>query len=292
MKNINKYKKQLIPWLFLSPAIFIFSWLKFTPIIKGMTMSFYNVNFYSGDKFVGLDNFSRALSDIQLHNAVGNTLVYVIVSTILSCIIAFAVALALQEQARHIKIIRTAIFIPAVTSVAIIAEIWRIAFYPVPYGVINTIIGWFSIEPQGFLSDPDQALLTVILLQVWKSVPYNMVIFLAGLSGVSRDLYDAASVDGANIWRKIWHVTIPGLVPAISVVVMLSFIRGFRVFAEIYTTTGGGPGGSTEVIMTHVFKAGFERFDYGYATAISFLLLVFTLFLTLAHTKIMSRFNY
>ncbi len=292
MKNIMMHKKIFVPWLFLAPAIIIFAWLKFTPIIKGVAMSFYDVNFYAGDTFVGLDNFARAFSDIQLHNAVGNTLIYVAVSTVLSCIFAFAVALALQEQARHIKIIRTAIFIPAVTSVAIIAEIWRIVFYPVSYGAVNSVIGWFGIEAQGFLSSPDQSLFTVILMQVWKSVPYNMVIFLAGLSGVNRELYDAASVDGASYWRKIWHVTIPGLIPAISVVLMLSFIRGFRVFAEVYTTTGGGPAGSTEVIMTHVFKTGFEQFDYGYATAVSALLLAFTLALTLVHTKVMSRFNY
>lgn len=135
------------------------------------------------------------------------------------------------------------------------------------------------------------ALFTVILLQVWKTIPYNMVILIAGLAGINKELYDAANVDGASPWRKIWHVTLPGLVPAISVVLMLSFIRGFRVFTEVYTTTGGGPAGSTEMIMTHIFKTGFDRLDYGYAAAVSFLLFAFTVFLTIAHIFIKSRFE-
>ncbi|MGA1834079.1 carbohydrate ABC transporter permease [Rhizobium wenxiniae] len=103
--------------------------------------------------------------------------------------------------------------------------------------------------------------------------------------------YDAASVDGASAFRKLWHVTIPGLVPAFSVVVMLSLIRGFRVFTEVYTTTGGGPANATEVIMTNIFKAGFERFDYGYAAAVSFLLFAFTVCLTIVHVSVKNRID-
>lgn len=279
------------PWLFLAPALVVFTWFKFIPIAKGLVMSFYKMKFVGSDEWVGLANFERALSDSALHTAVGHTLVYVLSSTLAGGAFAFAVALLLQGQALHIRIIRTAIFIPAVTSVAILAEIWRILFYPAGTGVMNNFLGNFGIEPQGWMADPDQALFVVILLQVWKSVPYNMVIFIAGLAGINRELYDAADVDGASEWRKLWHVTLPSLIPAFSVVIMLSFIRGFRVFTEVYTTTGGGPAGSTEVIMTNIFKTGFERIDYGYAAAVSFLLFAFTVSLTVLHVFIKSRID-
>lgn len=284
-------RRWLVPWLFLAPALIVFTWFKFVPIVKGLIMSFYKIKFFGDDEFVGLANFQRTLTDTQLHDAVINTFIYVGSSTVCGVILAFAVALLLQGQARHIRIIRTAIFIPAVTSVAILAEVWRILFYPASTGVVNYILGFVGIEAQGWMSDPNMALFTVILLQVWKTIPYNMVILIAGLAGINKELYDAANVDGASPWRKIWHVTLPGLVPAISVVLMLSFIRGFRVFTEVYTTTGGGPAGSTEMIMTHIFKTGFDRLDYGYAAAVSFLLFAFTVCLTIAHIFIKSRFE-
>lgn len=226
-----------------------------------------------------------------MHAATLNTLIYVVVTTLAGGMLAFAVAMVLEGQARHIRLIRTAIFFPAVTSIAVLAEIWRILFYPGTTGVVNQMLGVFGVAPQGFMSDPDQALFIVILLQIWKNVPYNMVIFIAGLAGINRELYDAADVDGASPLRKLSHVTIPGLVPAFSVVIMLSLIRGFRVFTEIYTTTGGGPAGATEVIMTSIFKTGFERFDYGYASAVSFLLFAFTVTLTIVHVTVKNRID-
>ena len=281
----------MIPWLFLAPALIVFTWFKFIPIVKGLIMSFYKIKFFGADQWVGLANYERALSDAALQAAASNTLIYVLSSTLAGGTIAFAVALLLQGQATHIRIIRTAIFFPAVTSVAILAEIWRILFYPASTGIVNSLLGLFGMEPGGWLSDPNQALFTVILLQVWKNVPYNMVIFIAGLAGVNRELYDAADVDGANAWRKLWHVTMPALIPAFSVVIMLSFIRGFRVFTEVYTTTGGGPAGRTEVIMTHIFKTGFERLDYGYAAAVSFMLFAFTVGLTVFHILVKNRID-
>lgn len=279
----------IVPWLFLAPALIVFTWFKFVPVVKGLIMSFYKIKFVGADQWVGLANFKRMLTDTALHAAVAHTFTYVISSTIAGVVLSFAVALLLDKPATHIKIIRTAIFFPAVTSVAVLAEIWRIIFYPASGGVVNGILGLFGAGPYGWMSDPNQALFTVILLQIWKSVPYNMVIFIAGLAGINRELYDAADVDGAGPWSKMWHVTIPGLIPAFSVVIMLSFIRGFRVFTEVYTTTGGGPSGRTSMIMTHIFTAGFERLDYGYAAAISFVLFAFTVLLTVAHVFIKNK---
>ncbi len=284
-----KRKRALIPWLFLAPALVIFSWFKFIPMIQGLVMSFYKVNFNQPDEWVGFDNFTRAFADVELHAAVVNTLLYVLVTMFAAAILAFFLAMLLEGPARHLRFIRTAIFLPAVTSAAIVAEMWRILFNPTPNGVVNHILSWFGVADQGFLASSDQALGVIMLLHIWKAVPYNMVIFIAGLAGISRDLYDAANVDGANWWNRLRYVTLPGMIPALSVVLMLSFIRGFRVFAEVYATTGGGPSNATEMIMTHIYKLGFEQFDYGYASAVSFLLFAFTVVLTICHLTLKKR---
>jgi multiple sugar transport system permease protein len=263
-----------------------FAWFKFIPMVKGLEMSFYKVSFGSESTWIGLDNFRRILTDTELHHATLNTLLYVGVTVLASAVIAFILALVLEGPSRHLRFIRTAIFLPAVTSAAIVAEIWRILFFPNETGVVNSMLGWFGVSPLGFLSDPKQSMATLMLLHIWKHVPYDIVIFVAGLATINRELYDAASVDGASAWDKLLYVTLPGMTGTIGIVVMLGVIRGVRVFTEVYATTGGGPAGSTEMIMTHVYKIGFDQFDYGYASAVSFLLFLFTVVLTTTYLVI------
>jgi multiple sugar transport system permease protein len=261
----------------------VFTWFKFIPMAKGFQMSLYRVKFGDDWEWVGVENFQRVLGDESLRAAVGHTLLYVLVTISVSAILAILLALALQGPARHLRILRTAMFLPAVTSAAVLAEVWRVLYAPTPDGVVNTILNWFGISAQGFLSDPVQALPALMVMGIWKHLPYDTVIFVAGLAGVNRDLYDAAAVDGASAWDRFLHVTLPGLAPSITVVLTLGFIRGFRVFTEVYATTGGGPAGASEVVMTHIYKQGFVELDYGYAAAASCLLFVFTAFTTVVY---------
>jgi multiple sugar transport system permease protein len=274
--ELRRWKRAAAPWLFLAPALVVFTLFKYIPMVKGLDMSFYKVNFGAPWDWVGWDNFRRASEDADLHAAVLHTAVYVFCTVLLSATLGFAMALLLEGPARHLRIIRTAIFLPAVTSAAVLAEIWRILLSPTPYGAVNTIIGWLGMVPAEFFDRPDQALGSLIAMATWKTIPYDMMIFLAGLSGVNRELHEAAAIDGANGLKRLWYVTIPSMRHAFVIVGVLGFIRGFRVFTEVYATTGGGPAGATEVIMTHVYKIGFVQFDYGYAAAVSFLVFAFT----------------
>jgi multiple sugar transport system permease protein len=133
-----------------------------------------------------------------------------------------------------------------------------------------------------FLDSPHSALWSVMIVGVWTGAPYNMVIILAGLTGVDRSLYEAAAVDGASVWHRLRHITLPALRPAITIVLTLAAIRSLRIFTEVYVLTGGGPAGSTEVWMTRVFSLGFQRNDIGVASAAAMLLLAVTLLLTVA----------
>jgi len=275
--------RRFVPWLFLAPALSAFAWFKFVPMLKGLELSFYKVNFAREHEWVGLANFMRAAGDGALHAAALNTTLYVVVTVLASALIGFLLALVLEGPARHLAFIRTAMFLPAVTSAAILAEVWRILFFPTGDGVVNAMLGLAGVGAQGFLADPRQALGTLMLLHIWKAVPYDTVIFVAGLATIDRELYDAAAVDGAGRLAVLRYVTFPSMLPTIAIVLMLGLIRGFRVFAEVYATTGGGPAGATEMIMTHIYKIGFDQFDYGYASAVSFLLFILTVALTVLY---------
>jgi multiple sugar transport system permease protein len=283
MTTRRRSRFRITPWLFLAPALIVFTWFKFIPMAKGLVMSFHKVGFGGSDTYVGWHNFERALTDAALRDAAGRTLLYVFFTVLLSASLALLLAQALQGTARHMRFIRTAMFLPAVTSAAVAAEVWRILYAPTPDGVINALLGFIGIGPQGFWADPSQALAALIGMHVWKHVPYDTVIFVAGLAGINSELYDAAAVDGANAWQRFTAVTLPGLAPAITVICTLGFIRGFRVFTEVYATTGGGPAGSTEVVMTQIYKQGFQELDYGFAAAASTLLFLFTAALTAAY---------
>ncbi|OLV16698.1 carbohydrate ABC transporter permease [Deinococcus marmoris] len=273
-------RETLVAWAFLLPALLAFAYFKFLPMLKGIQFSFYKVNFGGENTWVGWNNFRTVLGDPAFRLAIWHTVVNGIAVAVISAAIALVVALALQGGTRSVHFVRSAIFLPAVTSVAIVAEIFKLLYYPSAQGPLNMLLGYVGIAPQPFFSSPDTALASLIGMQVWKAVPYDTAIFIAGLATINRDLYDAANVDGASPWQRFMNVTLPGLAPTLTIILTLAIIRGFRVFTEVYTTTGGGPGGATDVVMTRIYKLGFETFDYGLASAASTLMFIVTAVLT------------
>jgi multiple sugar transport system permease protein len=276
----RRHGRWLTPWLFLAPALAFFAAFKFWPSIWGVWLSLFKVQPYLGDEWVGLANFTRAIGDETLRAAVGHTVLDAAVQVAGSMLVGFLLALLLEAPARHVRVLRTAVFLPAVTAMVAVAELWHALLFPGRYGAVNSLVGDLGLDPLPFLSSPHSSLWTVILVQIWKHAPYDMVIFIAGLVGIDRQLYEQASIDGANAWQRLWAVTLPSLRPITTIVLILGMIRGLRVFTEIYVLTGGGPGGSTESIVTYVFKNTVVNSDAGYSSAISALLLITTIILT------------
>ena|SRR5579859_7617000 len=269
------------PWLFLAPALAFFGMFKFWPSLEGMYLSLFHVQPYLGDQWVGLANFQEAFEDPDLRAAVGHTVLDAAVQVGGSILVGFLLALLLEGPARHLRILRTAVFLPAVTAMVAVAELWGALLFPGQYGAVNSLLGHVGLGPLPFVSNPDSALWTVMLVQIWKSAPYDMVIFIAGLVGIDHELYEAASIDGAGAWQRLRAVTLPALRPVTTIVLVLGLIRGLRVFTEIAVLTpGGGPGGSTESIVTLTYKTTVIGNDTGYAAAISTLLLFATIILT------------
>src|SRR6266545_4774381 len=239
-----------VAWLFLLPALLLFTYFKFIPMARAVQLSFYEV-LYKGDVWVGNANYREVVTDSSFLSAIWHTVELAVGQTAGSIVLGLFLALLLEGQARYLWFIRSAVFLPTVAAMAVVAEVWRVLYYPASVGI-------------------------------WRGAPYDMMIFLAGLAGVDRTLYEAAAVDGANVLRRIWHVTFPALRPVFAILMTLAAIRGLRVFTEVYLLTGGAPNGSTEVLMTLIFKLGLERGELGVAAAGSMVLLGATVVLTVA----------
>ncbi|MFI7600200.1 carbohydrate ABC transporter permease [Actinoplanes sp. NPDC049681] len=272
----------VLPWLFLLPALILFSVFKFVPMARAVDMSFHEVRPYLGDRWTGADNYSTIVTDAAFRDAVRHTVVLAAGQTAGSLIVGLVLALLLEGTARHLWFVRTAVFLPTVAAMAVVAEVWRVLYYPAPEGLLNSVLGMFGAGPSAFLNAEDTSLWSVMAVGIWRGAPYDMMIFLAGLAGVDRALYEAAGADGAGPLRRLWHVTLPALRPVLVILLTLAAIRGLRVFTEIFLLTNGGPNGSTEVLMTLIYKLGLERNELGVAAAGSMVLLGASVILTLA----------
>jgi multiple sugar transport system permease protein len=273
-------RRGVLPWLFLAPGLLLALVFKFLPMGKGIWLSFFDVRPFLGDQWVGLDNYTRVLTDHRFQEAIGHTLLLGLGQSLGGIVVGFLLALLLEGQARSLKLVRTAVFLPVVTATAVVGEMWRLLYYPTSDGMINHALGFLGLGPVQFLDNPDTALWATMAMSIWMLAPYNMVIILAGLAGVDRTLYEAAAMDGVSLWQRLRHVTLPAIRPALGIVLTLAAIRGLRVFTEVYVLTGGGPAGSTDVWMTRAYTLGFTRNDIGGASAASVVLLCVTLLLT------------
>ncbi|MEN8874893.1 MAG: sugar ABC transporter permease [Pacificibacter sp.] len=267
-------------WMFLAPALLLFIYFKFIPMAQGIRMSFQDVSPFLGNTWIGFENYIEVLTNDRFHQAVRNTIVLGAGQSFGAVIVGFILALLLEGPSRTLWFVRTAVFLPVVTASAVVGEIWRIIYYPAADGFLNKVIGLFGIDPIRYLEDTSVALYAVMTVGIWSSAPYYMVIFLAGLAGVDRSLYEAAAIDGARMRHRILYVTIPALRPAIMIVSILAAVRALRIFTDVWVLTGGGPAGSTQVWMTQIYTQGFERNNLGVASVASILLLIASVLLT------------
>ncbi len=272
----------LTAWLFLTPALVLFTYFKFLPMLQGLKMSFFEVRPYLGDRYVGLDNYRQMTTDPNFTKAIWQTILLAVGTTTGSILLGFVLALLVEGQARHLWLVRSAAFLPVVTTMAVVAEVWRIMYYPGRGGVLNTILGWVGVGPEPFLTSEHTALGSVMLVGIWRGAPYDMMIFLAGLASVDRNLYESAAVDGASRWRRFRHVTLPALRGVGTILFTLAALRGLRSFTEVFLLTNGAPNGSTEVLMTLIYKLGLERGELGVAAAGSMVLFIATAGVTIA----------
>jgi multiple sugar transport system permease protein len=266
--------------VFLLPALVGLLLFRLWPVLSALDASLYDVNLISAKRtFVGLDNYSRALTDPAVAISVHNTLTYAIAKVGLQVVGGLALAVLVNRAGRAIWLVRSAIFLPAVTSLVVAATLWLLLLQP-DQGLLNGLLSSLRLPRQPFLQDTHQALPSIIAMMTWKDMGLSMLFFLAGLQGIPEVYYDAARIDGAAAWARFVHVTLPLLRGTLAFVLIIETVNALRVFAPIYVMTHGGPADATSVVVYQIYEQAFPLNSVGYASALSVLLLFFTVVVT------------
>lgn len=273
---------QALPYVgMVTPALVIFVLFFIVPLLFTAKYSFYNwTNFSSEIRFSGLENYKLLFSNKSLTKGIANTLQYAIINVLLQSLIALPVSVALNSRLKGRNIYRAVYFCPAVLSTLVVGYLWKFLLSNTDYGFVNQVLTGLGLSKVNFLGNGKIAMWSIILIEVWQWFGWAMVIYLGNLQSISEDLYEAAEVDGANGWSRFWHVTVPGLAPAIKINLVTGMISGLKVFDIVVSTTNGGPAHQTETILTLMFTK-FSDGNYGYASAFGMVFLVVSMALAL-----------
>jgi multiple sugar transport system permease protein len=245
-------------------------------------------NIVSAPTFVGLDNYAALLRDDSFRLALRNTLAYLGLVTPIAVVIAATLAILINETGRFRELFRIAYFLPVVTSMAAVALLWKWLYQPT-FGLFNYLLGRLGVDGLNWLGDERTALLSVALMMVWKGLGFHIVLFLAGLQTIPEHLYEAAAIDGAGRWQRIWHVTVPLLKPTTVFVCITSMASALQLFLPVYLMTGGGPAHASSVLALLVWEHAFKFLNAGYASAIASIMFAMMMAITVAQLKLFQR---
>jgi multiple sugar transport system permease protein len=256
------------------------------PVVVSVVLAFTSYDVLSAPRFVGLDNFRDMFGDAVFRKSIWNTVVYTFFTVPFGMALGLLFALALNTGLRARGVFRTAVFLPQVTATVAIALVWLWIFNP-GNGLLNTLLSLLGIQGPAWLSSTTWAMPSVILVGIWQGIGMKMLIYLAALQGLPKELYEAASVDGASRTRQFFSITLPLLKPATFFVFITSMITAFQSFDQIYILTDGGPAHSTTMMTYEIYKSAFREFRVGYACAQSLVLFVLLMGFTLVNRRIM-----
>ena len=248
-------------------------------MVTSAWISLHKWNLISPMRFVGLDNYTKLLQDPATRGVFGHTLLYIVGYLPLVYVGGLGLAMALNQAFRGRSFFRSAYFLPVVTSWVVVALVWQWLLNP-SNGLVNAILGHLHLPQPGWWTDPTWAMPSVILASAWKDLGFVMVILLAGLQSIPADIQDAARIDGANAWQRFRRITLPLLSPSSFFVLVISLINGFQVFDQVYVMTGGGPSGSSQVVVGQIYDLTFRYGRAGEASALSWLLFAVILLIT------------
>jgi multiple sugar transport system permease protein len=278
-KLLNKVRPETVEaWMLLTPALMLLGLFVLYPIAYLGYLSLTTGSFTrEGTTWVGIRNYLRLSLDPDFWQVLGNTLYFTIATVIPSLVLPLGLAVLLNRSMQLRGILRTAYFIPSITSLVAVGLGFRWLFQT--DGPINHILSALGLEPIPWLSSSLWAMPVLIVLSVWKQIGFNMVVFLAGLQTIPTSRYEAAELDGAGAWATFWHITLPGLRPTLIFATTTTVIFTLRSFEQPYVMTGGGPLNSTNLLVFYLYNQAFAQFDFGYAAAITTVLLAVTLVL-------------
>ncbi|WP_373480539.1 carbohydrate ABC transporter permease [Geminocystis sp.] len=269
-------QQNFIGWLFLAPALILLTIFLFIPILSLIYLSFTNGNLVS-NKWIGLANYQRLLIDSDFKQIIFNTLYFAIATIIPSIIIPLFLSILLNQKIILRGFFRTAYFIPSITSLVAMGLGFRWLFQN--NGPINELLLSLNINPIPWLNSTFWAMPVIIIFSTWRQIGFNLVVFLAGLQAIPQNRYEAAELDGANFWAKLWYITLPSLKPTLIFATITTAIFTFRSFEQVYIITNGGPSNSTNLLSYYIYEQAFRQFNFGYAAATTSILLIFAIIL-------------
>ncbi len=281
-------------WMMTAPALTAIGLFFVLPAIASLLLSFTDFDIYAlanlnNLRFIGLDNYQRLVTNPLFWQAMGNTMWFVVFGVPMVVVASLAAALLVNARTLRWRAVwRVALFAPFVTTLVATAVVWNYLLHT-RYGLINYALGLIGVAPVDWLGNPSTALPAILLFVAWKSFGYNMIIFLAALQAVPRDLEDAARVDGAGAWMRFRHVTLPAIAPTVLLVAILTVAGMFQLFAEPYVMTQGGPARSTVTVLYFMFEEGFKWWNLGSGAAVAFILFLCISVVTLVQLKVARR---
>lgn len=293
----------------MAPAVLTILVWAYYPLLRGMVMAFQDYRILGGSHFVGLDNFIEAVGRDTFWIAILNSLIYAVMSLALGFFVPIILALMLNEVPRGKMFFRTVYYLPAVTSVLVIMFLWKWFYDPSPRGLFNTLIAFYNqaaisfshlipavshwvIPSQTWLQNPKLAMLCVILPGIWAGAGPGSIIYLAAMKSIPEDMYEAADLDGASVWRKVWSITLPTLKPLIIINFVGAFIGSFKAMENIFIMTGGGPLNATHTIGLEIWYNAFMYLKFGYATAAAWIMGSMLIGFTMYQLKILRNVRF
>ncbi len=282
------WRKAAVVLAFLLPSLAGLLLFSVLPILASLVLTFFDWNLLRPPRFVGWANYQALARDDSFWQALLHTLSFIGGYLPLVVVAGLGLALALDRPLRGRAFFRVSLFAPVVSAWVAVALVWRWIFNPV-YGLLNYLLAAIGVSGPQWLFDPSWAMPAIIVTSVWKDMGFLMVMFLAGLQGIPKEYYEAASVDGAGVWRHFWNITLPLLTPTLFFAVVISLINSFQVFDQVWVMTNGGPAGATSVLVEQIVKAAFSFGKMGYAAALSWVLFALVFAVTAVQVVVQKR---
>ncbi|KWX72464.1 sugar ABC transporter permease [Paenibacillus riograndensis] len=281
--KIKKWRADVQALLFLLPFLIVYGLFTIWPMFKGVEMTFYKWTLIRKMDFLGWDNYSKVLQDREVWEALGHSLIFVVLTTPTMLVLSISLALIANRKSVLQKFYRSIFFIPSVLSVAVASYLGLFVFQPYT-GLVNSVLHLIHLLPGGteifWLTETRLAWIAITLITLWWTVGFNFILHLSAIQEIPDEIYEAARLDGAGDRQMFWRITLPYLAPITKTITMLQIIASFKVFMQIYIVTGGGPLDSTRPIIQLIYQTGFKSNDLGYAATMSYLLFVILLVLS------------
>jgi multiple sugar transport system permease protein len=271
-------------FLFLAPTVIGLTFGTLGPVLAAIAISFTKWDVLTPPVFNGLDNYRQLLSDPTFRKSILNTIIYVLGVVPAATVLSFLLAMLLNQKLRGITFYRTAYFLPVVSSTVAVALVWS-WIYSKDFGLLNYLLRSVGLQPVAWLNSTRYAMLALIIMGIWGLLGEGMVIFLAGLQGISQTYYEAAEVDGANTWGKLRHITLPLITPSMFFFFIITMISAFQAFEQIYVMTRGGPSNATTTMVYYIYTNAFRNFRMGYASTQAIALFMIVMVLTLIYWR-------